>query len=452
MKQFSEQTLKGDLRTLVRISFPLFLFLFCEALTTFGERIFLSYHGVEAVSSSLNGCYLASIFQIPCVGVASMTQAFVGLYQGKGELKRIGPCIWQLIWFSLLSLIITLPLSLWSSSLYFKGTSIEQMGTSYFNILALGNFLFPLNIVLTSFYLGRGKTLLVTLLLLTSYAFNLGLCWTLVFGVKGFIPSLGIQGAALAKCLSMGLFCLIFFVLFLQRKNRTTYGTGMWQLSPTALWSYLRPGVMRAFGYFWIRCGWAVICYMMIKKGGLYLDIQIIGGTVIALFVFIFTGIYRSVLTIASHLLGGKNYSGLLQLFRSLIIYICMIGTLLAIPLLLYPQSLTYFFDSSSRQLFEKTFNTINHWIWFYSIAVTLQMGLMSFIVALQDLKLQFYIYLLNILTSLLPVYLFIQLWGWKADTLWIIMAFENVIHSLILFYSIRRKKWDRFMLRNEPI
>jgi MATE family multidrug resistance protein len=226
MDQFSNSIVRGDLRTLIRISLPFTLFLFCESLVAFWERIFLSYQGIEAVSSALNGAYLAIAFQAPCIGIASMAQVFIGHYQGRGELKRIGPCVWQLIWFSLLSLVITLPLSFWSSSLFFRGTAIQQLAPPYFNILAWGNFLFPLNVALTSFYLGRGKTMLVTLLLLASYACNVVLCWALIFGIKGLILPLGIRGAALAKCISMGIFCLIFLGSFLNRKNRELYDTG----------------------------------------------------------------------------------------------------------------------------------------------------------------------------------------------------------------------------------
>jgi MATE family multidrug resistance protein len=453
-EQPSKLILRGDLWTLVRVSFPLFLFLLCETLTAFCERIFLSYQGTEAVFSSLNGSYLACVFQLPCLVIASMTQVFVGLYQGRGELKQIGPCVWQMIWFSLLSLVITLPLSFWSSSFYFKGTFMEQMGNDYFKILALGNFLFPLNLALTSFYLGRGKTILVTLLLLASYAFNLGICWLLIFGIRGVLSPLGIQGAALAKCLSLGLFCLVFFVLFLNRKNREIYGTNEWRLSPITLWSYLRPGIVRALGYFWIRAGWGTISYIMIKKGGLYLEVLTVGGLVGSLFTFIFTGLYRSVLTTASNLLGRKDYSGLWQLCRSLIIYICIIGLVMAVPLLLYPQSLICFFDSSSQQLFERTFKIINHWVWFYSVAAAIQMGLVGFVVVMQNLRVQFCAAFFTVLTSLLPVYLCMELCEWGADKLWLIMALENVFYALIFFYYIRKKRWEdkQVTLQNEPI
>lgn len=439
--------MRGDLRTLIRISIPLFLFLFCEAFVVFYERILLSHAGLAAVSSSLNGAYLAFIFQGSCMAIASMAQVFVGLYQGSGKLKQIGPCVWQLIWFSMLSLAITLPLSYLSSLFYFKGTSIEQMGPQYFHILALGNFLWPLNTALTSFYLGRGKTLFVTTLLLASYAFNLILCWLLIFGVKGLIPSLGIQGAALAKCLSMALFCLIFLSAFLNQKNREVYGTGCWHFSLSSLWSYIRPGMARAFSYFWMRSSWVIISYTMITKGGLYLEVQTVGGIITAFLAFLAGGIYRSVLTIASNLLGRKDYSEVWKLYRSLMIYTCSIGVVLAIPFLLYPHMFAYFFDVSSREIYEKTSKLINHWLWLYVGLVTMQMGLCGLLVAIRDLKIQFYSALLSCVTSLLPVYLAINFWRWAPDKLWLIMALENVILGFLFFYRLRQRKWEEKQL-----
>ena len=70
----SQAVIEGNLKTLTRISLPIMLFLFCEALTLFFERIFLSYHSMNAVHASLNAGYLATIFQSPCVAIAAMAQ------------------------------------------------------------------------------------------------------------------------------------------------------------------------------------------------------------------------------------------------------------------------------------------------------------------------------------------------------------------------------------------
>ncbi|MBI3211723.1 MAG: hypothetical protein HYZ47_03450, partial [Simkania negevensis] len=369
-------------------------FLFCEALASFIERTFLSYHSMDAVHGSLNASYLATIFQSPCVVIGMMAQVFVGFYQGSREYRRIGPCVWQLIWFSFFSFLVTLPLSYLASSWYFKGTIIERVGVEYFMILSLGNFLFPLNAALSSFYLGRGKTLLVTSLMLASYALHLLLGWLLIFGIDGMIPALGAKGAALAKCISLGVVCCVFFGAFLTRKNRETYRTDFWRFSPIILWHYMSPGLVRAFGYLSGKICWVANCYIMTRKGGRYLDVLTIGGTIIIFLVFITNGIYRATLTIASNLIGAEKESEVWRLCRSFIIYTALITAILSLPLILFPDALIYFFDSSSKEIFKQTFKEINHWIWLYMFALTVQMSFCALLVTLKELKFQFYGYL----------------------------------------------------------
>jgi MATE family multidrug resistance protein len=444
---FSQPITRGDLWTLIRISLPLMLFLFCDSLTVFTERIFLSHFSTDGVPGSLNATYLASLFQSPCIAIAAMGQVFVGLYQGSGELKRIGPCVWQLIWFSVFSLVITLPLSIWASEFYFKDTTIHQAGTEYFSILALGNFLFPLSIALSSFYLGRGKTVFVTSIMLTSYALNLVLSWLLVFGIEGLIPSLGIKGAALAKCVGLGIACSVFLWSFLMQKHRELYSTNEWRFSPTTLWSYMQPGLVRAFGFLSTKVCWVAITYIMIQKGGKYLDVLTIGGTIVTFLVFIPAGLYRATLTISSNLLGGKNYAEIGRLFRSFSIYTLLIGAMLTIPLLVFPTSMICFFDLSSQQTFKETFSMIHHWIWLYMVFLTIQMSICALIVSARDLKLQFYCYLFLFLTSFLPVYLTMHQGNWQPDKLWLIMACENLIVGSIFFLRFRQRNKENQQL-----
>jgi MATE family multidrug resistance protein len=451
----SKPIVKGDLRTLIRISAPLMFFLFCEALTSFCERIFLSYHSIDSVHVSLSASYLATIFQAPCIAIGAMAQIFVGFYQGSNELKRIGSCVWQLIWFSLLSFLVTLPLSYLISFWYFKDTFIEKVGIEYFLILAFGNFLFPLSTALSSFYLGRGKTLLVTGLMLGSYILDLFLSWFLIFGVASIIPALGAKGAALAKCISLGTVCCIFLVTFLNKNNRELYGTGVWHFSPTLLWHYMRSGIVRALGYLSSKICWSVTCYIMIKKGGKHLDILTIGGTIITFLVFTTNGIYKAILTIASNLIGGAQDSEIWRLCRSFILYSGMIFFILSIPLILFPNMLAYFFDPLTRELFNQTFKEINLWIWLYMLALTVQMSFCALLVTLGELKFQLYCYLF--LWPLFPilVYVGIGIKGWSADKLWLIMASESLIAMFFFFTRLRQKQRSFFSLplkQNSPI
>lgn len=449
MEEARSSVMRGDLKTLIRVSLPIMFFLFFESLSAFVERIFLSYHAMESVQASLNANYLANIFQSPCMAIGAMAQVFVGFYQGSHQSKRIGPCIWQLIWFSLLSLVVTLPLSHVVSSFYFQETMIQVSGAQYFRILSFGNFLYPLCATLSSFYLGRGKTLFVTSLMLASYVCYLGMGWIFIFGVEGWWPSLGAQGAALAKCISVGLVCSVLLTAFLSQKNRIAYGTDLWRLSLGDLWHYVSSGLVRALGYLSSKICWAGICYVMTRKGGFYLDVLTVGGTVTGFLVFIANGMYRAILTVASNLVGSDKRKEFWYLCRSFTIYIAMIGGVLTVPLIFFPQVLIYFFQGESKLLFEMTFQSICYSVWFYTMALTIQMSFCALLVTFKEMKYQLYCYLVVWPAFVLCVYYGIGLQGWPADQLWVIMTCESLL-AMFLFWA--RLYWRTPSLEVSPL
>lgn len=441
MSKTFDPPIRGDLRVLIRVSLPLMLFLFCEALAGFSERVFLSYFSTDAVHASINASYLSTLFCSPCTAIAFIAQVYVGLYQGSKEEHRIGPCVWQLIWFSLLSFLLIFPLSYWISSLYFKNTVIEKIGREYFESLAWGNLFLPLNAALFSFYLGRGKTLLVTISMLGSYALDVFLSWVLIFGIEKYIPALGTQGAPLARILSQSAVSCILFINFLHRKNRERYHTHLWRLLPSALWHYMRVGMVRALAYLTSKACWVGISYILIKKGDAYLDVITVGGIVITFLQFIPSGLYKAVLTIASNLFGGKRDGEMALLRRSCIFYVALIAALLFFPLIVFPHAFMSLFDSTVQQMFQRVFGQIHLWIWLYIVALTIQLCFCALIVAARDLKIQLGCYLLLWPISFVPVYIGFYLGNWKADKLWLLMIFENVAHLFIFILRLRQTK-----------
>lgn len=433
-------TAKGDLRTLTKISLPLMLYLFCECLTLASERVFLSHYSLEAVQGALSGLYLAAIFQLSTVAIASMAQVFIGYYHGGGERIQIGPCVWQLIWFSLLSSVLVLPLSHLASLWYFKGTTIEQVGREYFKVLSYGNFLFPLNAALTSFYLGRGKTVLVSIATIASYGLQLLLSWLLIFGIQGIIPPLGAKGAALGQCLSLASLSLFFFFLFMRKSHRDFYRTNQWKLRPSALWGFIRPGLVRALNQFLIRLSWILNVSLILKKGGLYLDVLTIGGIVFAFFRFIIAGLLQAMLTITSNLLGKKSFQELWKFFRSSALYVGMISALLFILLIYFPNALLCFFDPSSKVLFTQLFHKINLSMWALLTLVSVQCCPLAAITAIQDLKCQFYSTLFVWIIPFSVFYFGLKRDLLQPDQIWAVNASEALIFAIIYSFRIRRK------------
>ncbi len=439
MTVITENRFSGSLRSLLRIFLPLILILFCEALVTYCESLLLSHSGKNAIYASLNATYLGNIFQSSCIAAALLAQVFVGHHHGENEPQKIGGCVWQFVWFALFSMILTWPLSKLTASLFFKQTIIEDAGLAYFSIVALGNFLYPLNAALASFYWGRGKTLMMTAFLLGTYAIHLMLSAVLIFGWEGFIPALNVRGAAFAKIASQALLCCILFACFLSKNNRLLFATADWRLYPARLWHYLRPGLVRAFGLFSSKSSWAFISHIMISQGERYIAILTIGGVVINFLIFFGTGIHRANLTLASNLMGAQQYDEMRRLFYSTLALGALISAALLIPVVFFPQMLISFLGTAgTADFFQQTFISIRYGIWLHLASFILQFGLNGLNIARRDLKFQIFLYSSVWITSFLPVYFLIGQRHMEPSTLWSITALENIIFGIVLAWRFR--------------
>jgi MATE family multidrug resistance protein len=110
---------QGSVQELLSLAAPLFLILFSGCILSFLERIWFAHFSIHALEASVNAVYLLRIFQMPCIALAMMAQAYVGFYNGARQFTSIGPCIWQMIWFSVFSMALTVPLSFFAQQSFF---------------------------------------------------------------------------------------------------------------------------------------------------------------------------------------------------------------------------------------------------------------------------------------------------------------------------------------------
>lgn len=142
------------------------------------------------------------------------------------------------------------------------------------------------------------------------------------------------------------------------------------------------------------------------------------------------------------------------RLCRSSMIYVSLIAVALIFPLLLFPNSMIYFFDSSFYDLFKEIFGTFNYWIWLYIIALTVHLVFCGILVAARDLKFQLYSYFMFLATDFVPVYLIIHLGKRPADNLWLIIAIGCIFFAALFFFRFLQRKWEEkvSITRNTPI
>ncbi|NGX37369.1 MAG: hypothetical protein K1000chlam2_00523 [Chlamydiae bacterium] len=433
----------ASLRELFTLSLPLILGLFSASFMGFCDRLFLSHYSIEAFEGSVSAGYLCLLFQLPIMRIATMSQVFVGLDYGSKNYQSIGPTVWQMIWLALFSILITFPPSQFFAPYFFEGSAVSHTANTYFSTMMVANFLFPLGTAISAYFIGQGRTRIIFLTTLLSHGLNVGLDYIFIFGIEGVFPSLGIFGAALATGISQAVFCVVLFMFFIRKKERTSYGTGIFHFNWNLFWPQLRIGLPRAIARMFILTAWVSCSRVMTMKGGDYLMVLSVGGTLILLFTFFNDGMLQGMITIASNLMGAKQYQKIWKLARSALISILVASALLSIPYLVFPEWTLSFLVATppspqTLQILKKSCI----WLWLFFFCYGFSIIGISLVTASRDVGFYLISNIFVWLTSYVPVYIAMNFLNWTPDKLWLIMALDSLIYGTIFLLRSRKEKW----------
>jgi MATE family multidrug resistance protein len=212
-------------RALFSVSLPLVLSMAATTVMEFTDRVFLANYSMEAIAAALPGGISAFLFLIFFAGVASYLNVFIAQYTGAGYLHRIGACVWQGIYFSVLAAVILIGVSFMADPLFRFGghpLEVQQLESVYFGILCLEAGMNVLGTSLACFFSGRGKTRPVMAISMIGMAFNIPLDYALINGIWLF-PEMGIQGAGIATVFSWTLIAALYCVLIFNRENNRLF-------------------------------------------------------------------------------------------------------------------------------------------------------------------------------------------------------------------------------------
>lgn len=433
----------ASLRELAFLSLPLILSLLSVSLMGFCDKIFLARYSLHSMEAGVSASYLCHLFQFPIMRVATMAQVFAGLYYGSKSFSKIGPATWQMIWLSIFSMVFTLPISRFVAPYFFGGTSVEGPASTYFHILMFANFLFPLSAALSSYFIGQGRMSIIFYTNLLCHGLNIGLDYLFIFGIDGILPPMGIFGAAIATAISQLLLCIVLFWAFLRKKERLACNTHDYRFNGDQFWRQFRVGFPRAIARAIILTAWVSTSRLMTLKGGDYLMVLSVGGTLALLFTFINEGMMQGMITIASSLMGSKNYGKIWKLLRSSLLLLGCTSGLLLIPYLLFPGfTLSFFFPGGIPPHSFALLKITCIWLWLFFICNGVNAIGHSLMTSSRDLN----FYMISILfvwcTSYLPVYLGMNFFGLSSDKLWLIMAFDNLVFGILFIYRTTKEKW----------
>jgi len=430
----------GEICDLWKISYPLILSALSAGLMLFCDRLFLSHYSLKAFTACSAVSSFVSFFQLPLICLAWTIQVFVGYQLGAKKKEVAGSYVWQMLWISLASLVVTWPLGVAMGDSLLHGTEVEIEGQLYFYPMMAGNFLFPFAATLTAFFAGIGKTGINIAVISFSHLCNLLLDLLLIFGWDPLIEPMGTRGSALATIIAQGIQCALLLVYFLKQTHHKEYRTNLCSIHWWRLGKILRLGLPAMMGKIALLFGFVVLDKLIIDKGGDYLLMTAVGLTLSGILSCAYEGIGQGVVTKASCYLGANRPANLYRLMKCCFFLIGAVQLLLVLPLLVFPTTLLTLFVKEGIRL--DLLRSCCGWIWLLQLFVGISHALQGILMSFGDTLFVMSNKIITfVLTDITPTWLAIYTFGLPASSLWMIMTASCAVDCIVYWIRARWKK-----------
>jgi MATE family multidrug resistance protein len=235
---------EGGGRELLRVALPLILSSSFLTLQLTIDRALLSQASSDTVAASIPAALLYWTPFTLLQNIAAYATTFVAQYTGAGRHRRVGPAVWQALYFSVAAGIAFLGLIPLADSLVALGghsAVIQELEATYFRCLCFAAL--PALIVASanSFFSGRGETWIVLINDAVGLTVNAFLAYGLIFGHWG-LPRWGIAGAGWATVAGSSMSAVVALALLFRRKYRAEYATTSCHFEPALFRRLMRFG------------------------------------------------------------------------------------------------------------------------------------------------------------------------------------------------------------------
>ena len=242
----------GGIGEVLSVAYPLILAHMSFTVQTFVDRLFLTWYSPEAVAGAVTAQVTTISVMALFAGTGESLTTFIAQYLGAGRPERVGPALWQGIYFSLFAGVVVAllsPLALPLFALAGHPPVVQGYEVTFASILLRGAFPVVLMATLATFFAGRGRTGVVLAVNVIGTAVNCVLDALWIFGRGGF-PRAGVAGAAWATITSQTLGAAILLVLVLRPQYRRAYATlSGWRFEPALFLRLLRFGLPSGLQY-----------------------------------------------------------------------------------------------------------------------------------------------------------------------------------------------------------
>ena len=439
----------GSIREVFHIAFPLMLAALSVNLMMFCDRVILARYSLEAMNAAAIANMSMALFQFGVIAIASIAEVFVGQHNGAKRYHKLAEPVWQMIWLSVASFIIFIPLAFFSGK-WVIPTHYQTLGLTYYKIITLFSPIMALNAAISAFFIGQGKTKLVMYLTIVANLINLGLDIILIFGVHNLLRPMGVPGAAIATTIAECVQFLVLILIFLNKKNRHYFFTGRFYFNLKVLLQCIRIGAPNSVGHMIEIAAWTFLLNMMAYVSTAHVTVVAIGSNIYVLFAFVTDGLEKSITTITANYIGAGLIPMVKKVFWSGLCTLFIIIVLIAIPLLFFPNLVVDIFLNKSQHI--QNINAIQHYlniallgVWLFFIFDGIVWVIAGILTAAGD---TLFIMVANAscawLFAILPISIVVVHYGASPGWIWFIISTYSMINCLLFYLRYHYGKWHQ--------
>lgn len=198
------------------IAYPIIIGSVAQNVINVTDTIFLGQLGEIALGGgAIGGLFYLAIVMLGW-GFGLGTQIVVARRFGEGTYRTIGRTVEHgFIFLMVLALVMFLLVQFFGNPLLIQiieSESVSETSVEFLNYRIFGIFFAHTNFIFRAFYVGIGRTRVITFTTLIMVSVNVFLDYSLIFGNFGF-PAMGVGGAALASVISE-VTCTLAFILY----------------------------------------------------------------------------------------------------------------------------------------------------------------------------------------------------------------------------------------------
>jgi Na+-driven multidrug efflux pump len=197
-----------------------------------------------------------------------------------------------------------------------------------------------------AFFIGQGKTYVVTLVVFLGVAMNVVFAYLLIYGVSGYIPSLGCKGAAIATVIAQIFEIIVLAVLFFNKQNRQTFKTFKnRKFNKELFMGCIKIGLPLSFGNFIVLVSWYVIYTILGHVSRDLATVYGLGMSIYVLILFLGEGLNKAAAVITANMIGKRDLEAIKKTYKLFLSIATIFGILTAIPLSIFPECIFSLFN-----------------------------------------------------------------------------------------------------------